>query len=108
MEQFAHFLVFFVRLNWNLPQIHQSLNPQNISTSHTLNLSSTVKTNQSCHLGHISRQIRRDPEICLSAGDFRLGKCFWKICFPSISTLFLCQSTSQKPMASKTDQRTSS
>jgi hypothetical protein len=84
------------------------LNLEKISTTHTLSLSSTVKTNQSCHLGHISRQIRRDPEICLSGGDFRLGKPFWKICSLPISTLFLCQSTSQKPMASKTDQRTSS
>ena len=107
MEQLAQILVFFVQLNRNLPWIHQSLNSQKISTTYTLNLSSTVKTIKSVDLGRISRQIRRDPEICLSAGDFRLRKCFCKICFLPILTLFLCQSTLHKPMASKTDQRTS-
>jgi hypothetical protein len=101
-------LLFFVQLNRNLPWIHQSLNSQKISTTYTLNLSSTVKTIQSVDLGHISRQIRRDPEICLSAGDFRLRKCFWKTCSLSISILFLYQSTLHKPMASKFGQRTSS
>jgi hypothetical protein len=49
VKELSQFLLFFIRLNWNHPTTHNSINIQNISTEEPQNLSISQNTVISLH-----------------------------------------------------------